>query len=34
MLYFLTETLQKEQVQIETFGRSLNGQRDILVGIS
>lgn len=25
-------TLQKEQVQMETFGRLLNGQRDILTG--
>lgn len=25
-------TLQKEQVQIETFGRILQGQRDILTG--
>lgn len=25
-------TLQKEQVQIETFGRILQGERDILIG--
>lgn len=25
-------TLQKEQVQIETFGRILNGEKDILTG--
>ncbi len=25
-------TLQKEQVQIETFGRLLNGEKDILTG--
>lgn len=25
-------TLQKEQVQMETFGRLLNGQRDVLTG--
>ena len=25
-------TLQKEQVQIETFGRFLNGEKDILTG--
>lgn len=25
-------TLQKEQVQIETFGRVLNGEKDILAG--
>lgn len=25
-------TLQKEQVQMETFGRLLNGQKDILTG--
>lgn len=25
-------TLQKEQVQMETFGRLLNGQKDILIG--
>ncbi|MCI3935687.1 gamma-glutamylcyclotransferase [Chryseobacterium aahli] len=25
-------TLQKEQVQLETFGRSLKGEHDILIG--
>ncbi|WP_265130251.1 gamma-glutamylcyclotransferase family protein [Chryseobacterium oranimense] len=29
---FSYETLQKEQVQIETFGRILEGEKDILTG--